>query len=132
MTPLFGGGEDKQANEAAFHREVDRVNALPLAQLAAEVMRKAFTGADGFITLGQAAGAFIPDGHEKGIDDADVQRIYEIVAEGIQVLEHACLVRMVFHGNDRSTANYHWDVTATRLGKNALAQNDVERYLGGT
>src|SRR4051812_29020004 len=101
MSPFFTSGEEKQANEQAFHQEVERVNALPLAQLAAEVMRKAFTGIDGFITHGQAAGAFIPDGHEKGIADEDSQRMYAIVVEGIQVLEHACLVRMVFHGNDQ-------------------------------
>jgi hypothetical protein len=127
--PFFTSGDEKEANEQAFHREVERVGALPLAQLAAEVMRKSFTGTDGFITLAQAAGAFIADGHEKGIDDADRQAIYEIVAEGIQVLEHACLVRMIFHLDAGTSANYHWDVTATRLGKTALAQNDVERYL---
>lgn len=127
--PLFHT-EEKDANAAAFHREVDRVEALPLAQLASEVMTKAFTGTDGFITVAQAAGAFIPEDHSKGIDDADRRRLYEIVVEGVQVLEHACLVRMVFHGNDQSSANYHWDVTATRLGRAALAQNDVGRYLG--
>ena len=47
------------------------------------------------------------------------------------MLEHACLVRMIFHLDAGTSANYHWDVTATRLGRAALAQNDVERYLGG-
>ena len=53
----------------------------------------------------------------------------QVVAEGVQALEHACTVRPVFH-LDPGT-NYNLDWTATRLGRSALAQNAVARVLGG-
>ena len=54
------------------------------------------------------------------------RRLTRIVAEGLQALEHAGLVRAQMH-----TSSNGLDYTTTRAGRRALESGDVERLLGG-
>jgi hypothetical protein len=128
--PLFGGGK-RQAESDALHAEVERLGTLSLQQLAVEVMQKGFgpggPAADGPVHLQNIAGAFSPVTSVLAGYGDESQRLASIVAEGVQVLEHACLVRWIFSGGD--TAEMHW--CTTRYGQEVLEQNAVERVLGG-
>jgi hypothetical protein len=129
--PLFGGGK-RQAESDALRAEVERLSALSLQQLASEVMTKGFgTGgpaADGPAHLQNVAGAFSPVTSALAARySEDSQLLASVVAEGVQVLEHASLVRWIFSGGD--TSEMFW--TKTRYGQDALDQNAVERVLGG-
>jgi hypothetical protein len=153
MSPMFGhkDEEKQQKNEQwrqALQREFDRLDALPLAQLAAEVMTKGFgpgrPGADDQdVTVGQAninagptaaqiAGEFVAS---RGFtfpvptdDDQKLQqRIARLVAEGLQELEHASLVRAQMH-----TSMGALDYTTTRRGRAALERGEVEGILAAS
>src|SRR3954462_7338196 len=96
--PFFGGGKEEE--NAKLHAELARIEAMSLQQLAAEGMTRVFgpggQGAEGgAVKLVDGAGAFNPAEGLFGIDDEALQAMYDVVAEGVQVLEHACLVRMV-------------------------------------
>jgi hypothetical protein len=129
--PLFGGAhEDNEKLQA----ELARISALPLGALANEVMIKAF--ADGGLApdggaakLSDVAGVFNPATHSFGIDDQALRDVFTVVAEGVQVLEHACLVRLVDSTDGGST--YYTFVLPTRLGRAAVEQGAVERILAG-
>jgi hypothetical protein len=147
---VFGhDNDDKQARteqwRAAMQAETARLGALPLEELAIEVMIRGFgpggPGADdNAISLGQAnVGAgptagdislqFVPD---RGFSfpvptPEDVQlreRITRLVAEGLQELEHASLVRCQLH-----TAMGAFDWAATRRGRAALERGAVEHIM---
>jgi|SRR4051794_38979877 hypothetical protein len=127
--PLFGGKHEEE-NEA-LRDEVQRVSLLAPQALAAEVMTKGF-GPGGpadhaAAELQNIAGAFNPAESMFGIDDDALVALAQIVAEGVQVLEHACLVRFVFSGGDIS--RMYW--TATRAGQAAIDSGQVEAALGG-
>lgn len=49
----------------------------------------------------------------------------QLVAEGLQVLQNACLVRA------RITGNFSPDYMATRLGRAALERNAIEHVIAG-
>jgi hypothetical protein len=150
MSPIFGHKDEenderfdqwRQATQAEF----ERLNALSLADLATEVMTKGF-GPDGpgadddSITLGQAnfnsgptandiSYHFAPDWDERSPeltqDDLHLRgRISKLVAEGLQELEHASLVRCQLHTN----AGY-LDWAATRRGRDALERGQVQSLL---
>lgn len=130
----------------AAQAEFDRLNSLSLTELATEVMLKGFgpggPGADDDeITLGQAntnAGPtaerisfeFAP---ERGFtfplptpEDFKLRdRIAKLIAEGLQELEHASLVRFQMH-----TAMGYLDWTATRHGRAALERGELDNILG--
>jgi hypothetical protein len=125
--------------------ELERLSALPLTELATQVMIRGFgpggPGADDdAITLGQAnVGAgptaeritfeFAP---ERGFtfplptpEDFKLrERIAKLVAEGLQELEHASLVRL-----QRHTAMGYLDWAATRRGRAALERGEVQSIL---
>ena len=149
MSPFGHKDDDKQEMLAqwrvATQAEFERLNALPMMELATEVMIRGFgpgsPGADDdAITLGQAnvnAGptaqaisyAFAP---ERAFtfpvptpEDVKLRdRIAKLVAEGLQELEHASLVRCQMH-----TAMGYLDWTATRRGRAALERSEVQRLL---
>jgi hypothetical protein len=127
--PLFRNRDEENDKLRA---EVDRISALPLQQLAAEVMVKAFgpggPGADKPTGMGTIAGAFNPAMISVGIDENALDVCYRVIAEAVQVLEHACLVRSDISGGG-SVYGIVWN--ATRYGQQAIAQNAVERILGG-
>ncbi|HEY1523406.1 MAG TPA: hypothetical protein VGF70_10380 [Solirubrobacteraceae bacterium] len=69
---------------------------------------------------------FAPGGNTKGADDATRLRLQKVVAEGIQALEHAGLIRTQMH-----TAMNSFDYGLTRRGRAALASGEVGRALSG-
>jgi hypothetical protein len=147
MTAMFNR-KDQSKQESADERrqgmraEYERLAALSLSDLAVEVMVKGFgpggPGADdAAISLGQAnigAGPsavdisfeFVPKGGSFPSPD-DIQlreQLAKLIAEGLQELEHASLVRCQMH-----TASGYFDWAATRRGRAALNQNDVAAVL---
>lgn len=131
--PLFGGGEKRQEDDDALRAEIDRIAALTLQQLAAEAMTKGFgAGAPGAggaaVRPSDVSGTFIPADSSHGLDQGMLVELADIVVEGVQVLEHACLVRIVVSG---SGGVYNSYVVTTRLGRVALEQNAVERVIAG-
>ncbi len=126
----------EKADNDGLNAEVQRLSSLTLQQLAAEVMVKGFgpggPGADSYTDPADIGGVLSQPYQGRDYDqDADAQ-LMAMVAEGIQVLEHACLVRPVFHGQGGDHSVYYnlgW--ATTRLGRSALEQHGVERILGG-
>jgi hypothetical protein len=145
------GHKDEESNgnleqwRQATQAEYDRLNALSLIELAAEVMTKGF-GGDGLgadddaITLGQANAAsgptasgisyrFAPEASSRSSAATDGdrllrERIAKLVAEGLQELEHASLVRCQLH-----TSMGYFDWAATRRGRAALERGEVQSIL---
>jgi hypothetical protein len=122
---LFGNRKEKAAKEGAAAEESERLVALPVADLAAEIM-PAF-GPDGL----QAK-----TGHRQGPMEVTSwllasfstsvkyrQPILGPVIEGLQALDNAGLVEHRTFGGG-STYN------ATRLGETALAEGSVRERLG--
>jgi hypothetical protein len=144
LAPSFGGQKDDHTGVAAFTAEVARVNSLPLAQLAAEVMARGFgpdgpggPGKPGTIeaparlsvprtTADRIAAEFSPAYRSRSVPVQLKVSLDYLIAEGLQVLEHACLVRVQSHRDIGGL-----DYAATRLGRAALAQGAVERVLAG-
>jgi hypothetical protein len=146
MSPFGRKDDDKQARIAQWQQtanaELSRITALPLADLAAEVFTKGFgpggPGADDDkISVGQAnisAGPtasdithlLVPDrpGFPSPDDLALMGKMERIVAEALQALEHASLVRTQIH-----TAMGSFDFAATRKGRAALEQGTVQKLL---
>jgi hypothetical protein len=152
MSP-FGhkDNDDKQARMEQWRQEIQaelaRLETLPIAQLASEVMTKGFgpggPGADDSnVTVGQAnisagqtaadiAGASVAD---RGFifplpteDDMKVQgQIARLIAEGLQELEHRSLVRAQMH-----TSMGGLDFATTRHGRAALEHGEVDAILAG-
>ena len=129
---LFGG-EKREENNEALRAEIERVGALSLDELAAEAMAKGFgpgtPGADGLVLASNVSGAFVPGDTTRGLDQASLVEIDNIVAEGIQALEHAGLVRMIGASDDAH--NYSTYVKATRAGVAALESDSVAKALKG-
>jgi hypothetical protein len=151
MSPLFGRREDDQtassasadSGEGALSQEVARLDGLSLAALATEVMTKGFgPGAPGEdpdntvtiggpninsgVTVGQIAGEFVAEGAARQASDATRLRLHRLIAEGVQALEHAGLIRTQMH-----TSMGSLDYALTRLGRSALERGEVERVVGG-
>jgi hypothetical protein len=123
---LFGNKADKEAKGAATQAESKRLAALPVHELAAEVM-PAF-GPNGIDAK---------SGHRQGpmeavawlLPDAPVkyrQPILGPVIEALDVLEHANLVTRGSFGSKGKASTYH----ASRLGETALTDGTVRTQLG--
>jgi hypothetical protein len=140
---LFGRGADRIAEADALEAEIERLDQLPLPALAAAVMDKAFgRGAEwedpeeevtvggpnvgAGATVEAIAAAMAPDGSTRAVDDRARLRLQRLIAEGVQKLEHACLVRAQMH-----TAMGGFDYTPTRLGRTVLAAGAVAEVVGG-
>ena len=150
MSPIFGHKDEE--NDERFEQwrratqaEFERLSALSPVDLATEVMVKGF-GPDGpgadddSITLGQAnfnsgptaddiSYHFAPDWDSRSPDltSEDLMlrgRIAKLVAEGLQELEHASLVRCQLH-----TDMGYLDWAATRRGRAALERGEVQSML---
>jgi len=126
--------DGKQAANAALRAEVERLEALPMAQLAAEVMVKGF-GPGGYLPdfmrrepyavaaahVRNIAKMFEP----QGARDVDLyKRLSEVIGEGLQVLEHQSLIwaRSVAEG-------FGIGYAPTRRGRAALEAGAVEQAL---
>ena len=129
MSLPSGKREQRNARWAALEAEADRAGSLTLPQLAAEVMTKGFRVTEegiyqhrypGFGTL---VDRFAPATSHH--DERLYERIAELVGEGLQVLEHASLVRgpVATMGGD--------GYALTRLGRAALERGAVERIIAG-
>jgi hypothetical protein len=127
--PLFGG--KREAENDKLRTELARIEALPLRDLAGEVMVKGFgpggPAADAPGAPQHIAGAFNPAQGSFGIDDQALRDMFVVIVEGLQVLEHAGLVRYLIDG---SGGVYDQFYTLTRLGKTALQEGTVEQMLG--
>jgi hypothetical protein len=151
MSPLFGKKQDEGGGApdqmgAQLQAELDRLNALPLKQLASEVMAKGFgpggPGADDSgVTTGGPNMSSGPEASDIAYEFVKYQDYYpakptpddllwgqivRLVAEGLQELEHASLVRAQMHTDQNG-----FDYATTRLGRAALAQGAIDRVLGG-
>jgi hypothetical protein len=149
MSPFGKKDDDKQQRldqwRQAVQTEFDRLSALAPPDLAIEVFTKGFgpggPGADDSnVTVGQAnisagptasdiVGVLVPDrGFTFPVPTPDDQqligRIERLVAEGLQQLEHASLVRAQMH-----TSMGSLDFATTRRGRTALERGDARNLL---
>jgi hypothetical protein len=113
--------------------EVERLWALPIRQLAVEVMTKAFRAdynpGAGIQELGGIVGYFLPECGPERMGDTtppEVVALEDLLAEAVQVLEHARLIRPKF-GYSGQVACQGW--ATTRLGRSALASGTVQTAL---
>jgi len=126
---LFRGNQESSLQSAGnpLEPELERLSQLPLPDLAVEVMAKGWgpggaapDGETGFVGI---AKVFVPDFVRA--DAASIHRFTQVIGEGVQVLEHAGLVRFTFWGGQADGPYY----TVTRRGQTALAQDTVRRLL---
>jgi hypothetical protein len=139
---LFGK-DGRSAQTGELEAEIERLDRLPLPALAGEVMGRGFgPGAEWEdpeeeVTIGGpnvGAGATVvgiatemaPGGSTKGADERTRLRLQRLVAEGVQALEHAALIRPQMH-----TAMNSLDYTPTRLGRKVLAAGAVAQVVEG-
>ncbi len=140
---LFGSREDRDVADGALEAEIERLDRLPLPALAAAVMGKAFgpgarwedreeeatvggPGALAGATVEGIAAAMAPDDTARGADQRTILRLQRLVAEGVQALEHAALVRAQLHDGVGAL-----DYTPTRLGRKVLAAGAVAQVVEG-
>jgi hypothetical protein len=126
----------EKSDSDGLRAELTRLSSLTLEQVAAEVMTKGFgpggPGAAGHADPDVIGAAFTQPFQGRDYDQEVDVAVMEIVAEGLQVLEHACLIRPVFHGQGGShDVHYALGWGATRLGRAAVEQGTVERALAG-
>ena len=148
MSPLFGHHDDDEpdADVAAMDAEIERVRSLTLPQLAAEIMTKGY-GPDGpggpgkpgtiespvalttsdRITSQEIAHVFTSAWRGRNVNQELDLRLSQLIAEGLQVLEHASLVRAEYHENVGAIS-----FVATRHGRAALERGEVERFVAGS
>ncbi len=129
---LFGNDDkhDKKAAEnAALRVELTRLSALSLAELSTEILVRAFgpggPGEPGVSgdppSVTKLTDFFNPATSIFGIDKYDKATLEAVIAEGVQLLEHARLLVPRFSGGDYATLGY----TLTRAGAAALAAGDL-------
>jgi hypothetical protein len=121
MSPLFRKSQEKEAEEAAAQAEFERLNGLPVPDLAAELL-PAFSpdqkrSAHGPLIAANWLMASYPGGTKY------LKPLQEPVREAMQALEHAGLLIMV----TQNAGGAKMDIT--RLGETALAQGTVREYL---
>jgi hypothetical protein len=125
VSPLFGNKEEKAAQDAAAKAEADRLMALPVADLAAEMM-------DAFGPSGPGRGSrhevntlqvanWLMKAYPRGTKY--LRDLEQPVREGVQALEHAGLVEWL--GQQSAGGR----LAATRLGEAKLADGSVRQQL---
>lgn len=126
MSPLFRKSEEKAAREEAGRAEFERLTAIPVADLASELM-PAFgpdgprgRGLEGAINIVQLLGWVSKTHFPSGVSYQ--RKLNEPVREGVQALERAGLVLATRHQQGQ------W-MSATRLGQTALADGTVQDHL---
>jgi hypothetical protein len=124
---LFGDKAQKQAKAAAAEADSERLGALPVEELAVEVM--AAFGPNGIdAKSGHRQGPFevvswlVPD-----LPMGYRNTVLGPVTEALGVLEHANLLTSRSFGSQGRSSTYH----ASRLGETALAEGTVRQHLGG-
>jgi hypothetical protein len=140
---LFGSRGDRSVEAGELEAEVERLDRLPLPALAGEVMAKAFgPGAEwedpeeevtvggpnvgAGATVAGIAAALMPEDSSRSADERTRLRLERLVAEAVQALEGAALIRPQVHA-----ATEGFDYTPTRLGRKVLAAGAVAAVVGG-
>jgi hypothetical protein len=147
MSKLFGSksndASDQQGKlpllsdlQPEIEAEADRLEALPLPQLAAEVLTTAFA-ADykpdgGMLEMEEIVDAFVPphgewtsSWKERPAPPEALDRLRDLIREGVQRLEHTGLLMPTGY----TATWYHVGYVTTRRGRAALADGSVERVL---
>jgi len=126
---VFGNKEEKAAQDAAAKAEAERLTALPVPDLAEEIM--AAFGPDGASPSGEGSGlnilqigSFMMDSFPRGTKQLTALR--QPLREGIQALENAGLLMQT-----TGTTGPGGHVTITRLGEQALAEGSVKSQVAG-
>ena len=126
---LFGDKKEPQDSGAGIEGEVERLGALPLQELASEVMVRGFgpecPAGDGRPSVRMITDLMVPGGAR--LEQGAYQGLNELIGEGMQVLEHAGLVLSTIWGGKGGLY-----FVATRLGKSALERNTVDQAIGGS
>jgi hypothetical protein len=76
------------------------------------------------VGVSDIARRFTPAYTGRGVSTEQQLRFTALLEEGLQALEHASLIRIRWQGGMQNCI-------ATRLGRSALAENSVERLVGG-
>jgi hypothetical protein len=146
-------GQESQPSDSTpqLDAEVARLQGLTLVQLASEVMAKGFSGDYDPTSEGKdvpgIADEFFPrpdwtirdstvkaqvrkaqEQAQAGTPEHQLIVLADIVAEGVQTLEHASLVRLKTNYDGQY---FNSGYVATRLGQHALQQNGVDKILAG-
>jgi|SRR5579884_399796 len=128
-------GEDERAvAEAAVRAEVERLEALPLAQLAAELMLKGF-GPNGYLADFAQREPYTSGGYvaiygfadwlvPNSTDDLS-ERLERVCGEGLQLLEHLRMIRATVFSEGWNRFGY----VLTRRGQTALDNGEVEQVV---
>jgi hypothetical protein len=120
--------------------ELQRLSALPLISLAAEIMARGFgpggpgaAGRPGSLEVPLSSAApvnpkaiaarFVPGYESRAISPESRWQLRFLMREGLQVLEHAGLVLLIW--------DPHEHYMATRLGRATLERGAVEYHLSG-
>jgi hypothetical protein len=122
---MFGNKEKKAAEAAAAKAALDRLLALPVTELAAEIL-PAFkpgvaSGSAGRVNALLAANFLTKQGPRVG---GNVKSLLGPAQEGLQALERDGLIRQ--GGSPSGTSPSY---TLTRLGESALAEGSARRHL---
>jgi hypothetical protein len=144
MAPFFGNKEDAPTSGASddaatMNAEIARLDGLSLADLAAEAMNRGFgpdgpggpgkpgtiespeTSSERLVVL-DIARTFTPAFAGKGVTQIQMQQFATLVAEGLQVLENASLIRVTWRGGME-----HY--MATRRGRRAVENGSLAGIL---
>ncbi len=124
--PLFGGGGDKAAQQAAAQAEFERLSTIPRSQLAAEVLPVFAPGQPGSRNPGRGLNMlqimiWLMSAYPRAT--GFFTRLEMPVREALQLLENAGLVLRL---GDRTGGSH---LVATTLGLQALAQGTAAEYL---
>lgn len=125
--PLFGSDEKREALGAEVRAEIEHLGALPLPQLAQEVMVRVYgpgrPGAGGSADYQETLKPFDPTdtGIFAGVDEELKGRLEELVEEGMQKLMNSALVVVPLRGGDITRPRYR----VTRAGWAALQSGDI-------
>jgi hypothetical protein len=122
----FGRGDDndgKGEGTAALHATRDRLAALPLAELADEILWQTFGPGTGNewqrLPIADVYKRFDPtgSGNFPGLPQPLVLEVQYLIEEGLQQLEHGALIVQGVLGSNYSSAAFHLTrAGATRLG----------------
>jgi len=141
MAPLFGGRDGDPGRDTLIAAELDRVGGLPLPQLAAEVMARAFgpggpggPGQPGTLEAGSPTATVVrldelaisrllisADAFQHATPE-QLARLRHLAGEAVQALEHAALIRVSWQGGSQHCL-------ATRRGRSAAERGTVSEIL---
>ena len=126
MSPLFGRREEKIAQEAAAQAEFERLSALPVVDLATELLPAFGADAKKPVHSALVATNWIMASYPRG--GKYLKDLQQPVREALQALEHAGLLtqRVRISGGGGGSQML---MNITRLGETALAEGSVRRYL---